>query len=66
MPEVMNTPVSAPAPVPKKPIRRKKRVVLKIFVTLCILALLGAGGVFLFRFLNESEETSEIYSQMAA
>ena len=66
MPEVMNTPVSAPAPVLKKPNRRKKRVVLKIFVTLCILAILGVGGVFLYRFLNESEETSEIYSQMAA
>ena len=66
MPEVMNTPVSAPAPVPKKPNRRKKRVVLRIFVVLCILAVLGAGGVFLFRFLNESEETSAIYSQPAA
>ncbi|MBE6961754.1 MAG: HlyD family efflux transporter periplasmic adaptor subunit [Ruminococcaceae bacterium] len=66
MPEVMNTPVSAPAPIPKKPNRRKKRVVLKIFVVLCILAVLGAGGVFLFRFLNESEETSAIYSQPAA
>lgn len=66
MPEVMNTPVSAPAPVPKKPNQRKKKTGLKIIVTLCVLAALGAGGVFLFRFLNESEETSEIYSQMAA
>ena len=74
MPEVMNTPVAAPeqaeqarpAPVPKKPNKRKKRVVLRIFVTLCILALLGAGGVFLFRFLNESEETAAIFSQPAA
>ena len=66
MPEVMNTPVSAPAPVPKKPNQRKKKTGLKIIVTLCILAILGVGGVFLYRFLNESEETSEIYSQMAA
>ena len=66
MPEVTNTPVSTPAPVMKKPNKRKKRIVLRIFVTLCILAMLGAGGVLLFRFLGESEETSTVYSQMAA
>lgn len=73
MPEVMNAQVSEPVqapqatqpPVLKKPKKQKKRIFLRIFVALCVIAILGAGGVFLFRFLNESEDTSAVYSQKA-
>lgn len=66
MPELMNVPVSAPAAAAKKPNRRKKPVLLRVFVILCVLAILGVGGVFLFRFLSESEETAAVYSQIAS
>ena len=66
MPELMNVPVSAPAAAAKKPNRRKKPVLLRIFVILCVLAILGVGGVFLFRFLSESEETAAVSSQIAS
>ena len=60
MPEVMNTQVSEPVqtpqaiqpPVLKKPKKQKKKIFLRIFVVLCVIAILGAGGVFLFRFLT--------------
>jgi len=69
MPEVTIQPPAPeqvpPRPIPKQAKRRKKNVV-KLIVLLLVLAALAVGGVFLYRFLTDSEETQgEIFAQPA-
>jgi len=69
MPEVTIQP-PAPEQVPPRPIprqvKRRKKNVVKLIVLLLVLAALAVGGVFLYRFLTDSEETQgEIFAQPA-
>ena len=68
MPEVTTPTPSVPeVSAPKKPNRAKrKRTMGKVIALTLTAALLLAGGVALYRFLNtSSEEQGEIYTQPA-